>query len=406
MAETTMMMDSTVYIFANTASGSCKAAKYIDLQTHQLQLMLPLGAFNVRFFNLKNPESRAQGFRDLAVMSYETTDPIRVVACGGDGSFVWVVEECLMMRVNFDNVMFCLMPFGTGNDLACSMGWGRDPPKPIIGQHLRGLKASLELWSVAEIMHFDLWKITVNTTTAGGVFKIRKLANGFERVPVMTDEGIRTSEYSRHMSNYFSIGVDARIGLGFDKKRSSSKACNRCIYLWEGLKKVCCMSTHHVQEVITTMVEGDDQVIFTNEDLDLSNPSVFVALNCKTYGGGDHQIWERATTSKHYTNKYGNREFRPQSTGDGLLEFLVFPYSISLALEQTRLTDGQGRRLYQGPGPFKLDLRKPYASTKERVYMEIDGEYFYVIDPVSVTISLADISLERKLQVLINSTTH
>ena len=29
------------------------------------------------------------------------------------------------------------------------------------------------------------------------------------------------------MSNYASIGIDARIGLGFDRNRKNSKRCNK-----------------------------------------------------------------------------------------------------------------------------------------------------------------------------------
>lgn len=40
------------------------------------------------------------------------------------------------------------------------------------------------------------------------------------------------------MSNYFSIGIDARIGLGFDKHRTKSQLGNKCVYCWEGMKKL------------------------------------------------------------------------------------------------------------------------------------------------------------------------
>lgn len=39
------------------------------------------------------------------------------------------------------------------------------------------------------------------------------------------------------MSNYGSIGVDARVGYGFDKSRSANRSKNKCIYVWEGIKK-------------------------------------------------------------------------------------------------------------------------------------------------------------------------
>lgn len=51
------------------------------------------------------------------------------------------------------------------------------------------------------------------------------------------------SSYKRSFINYFSLGYDARVGFGFEKKRSNSRTCNKCIYFWEGCKKNCCRKT-------------------------------------------------------------------------------------------------------------------------------------------------------------------
>ena len=51
------------------------------------------------------------------------------------------------------------------------------------------------------------------------------------------------------MSNYASIGIDARIGLGFDRNRTNSKCCNKCVYCWEGFKKIF-LKTKSIDEVI------------------------------------------------------------------------------------------------------------------------------------------------------------
>lgn len=41
------------------------------------------------------------------------------------------------------------------------------------------------------------------------------------------------------MSNYCSIGLDAKIGLAFDKNRTKSRLLNKVVYSWEGLKNFC-----------------------------------------------------------------------------------------------------------------------------------------------------------------------
>ena len=52
--------------------------------------------------------------------------------------------------------------------------------------------------------------------------------------------------------NYLSIGADARIGLGFDKKRTNSRLCNKIVYMCEGLKKTF-LKTSRLKEVVTDL---------------------------------------------------------------------------------------------------------------------------------------------------------
>lgn len=56
------------------------------------------------------------------------------------------------------------------------------------------------------------------------------------------------------MSNYFSIGVDARIGMAFDRKRTNSRAINNCIYCWEGFKRLF-IHTKGITEVVDVLEE-------------------------------------------------------------------------------------------------------------------------------------------------------
>lgn len=44
--------------------------------------------------------------------------------------------------------------------------------------------------------------------------------------------------FLKKMSNYFSFGVDARVGYGFDKNRTKSRFKNKTVYCWEGFKKI------------------------------------------------------------------------------------------------------------------------------------------------------------------------
>ena len=52
----------------------------------------------------------------------EKGEPLRVYACGGDGTF----NECFCGAVNHDNVAVCPFPLGTGNDFCRAFGEDRE----------------------------------------------------------------------------------------------------------------------------------------------------------------------------------------------------------------------------------------------------------------------------------------
>ena len=51
----------------------------------------------------------------------------RVIVCGGDGTIPWVLSEILNMGMNLMNIVFGILPIGTGNDFRRSLGWGTEP---------------------------------------------------------------------------------------------------------------------------------------------------------------------------------------------------------------------------------------------------------------------------------------
>lgn len=49
--------------------------------------------------------------------------------CGGDGTVIWVVELIAKHGIDTDNIVFTIIPIGTGNDFSRCLGWGGSPIK-------------------------------------------------------------------------------------------------------------------------------------------------------------------------------------------------------------------------------------------------------------------------------------
>lgn len=48
---------------------------------------------------------------------------LRILIAGGDGTIQWVLSYAIQYEVDFEKVVFAILPIGTGNDFATSIGW-------------------------------------------------------------------------------------------------------------------------------------------------------------------------------------------------------------------------------------------------------------------------------------------
>lgn len=79
-----------------------------------------------------------------------------------------------------------------------------------------------------------------------------------------------------------------------------------------------------------------------------------------------------------------------QQFNDQKLEFFTWSSGIKVGFE--KIITGQADKIYQGPGPiiitFKPTPEKNSLDKYNRVYLNIDGEYYHVVKPTQLRVKL------------------
>jgi len=129
---------SPLLVFVNSRSGDNQGVKFLR---RFRQYMNPAQVFDLACYG---PKSGLKMFQ-----KFET---IRVLICSGDGSVGWVLNEVDKCGLS-SRMRVCVLPLGTGNDLAQVMGWGNtcddDVTAHVIVQRCeRASVKMLDRWSV------------------------------------------------------------------------------------------------------------------------------------------------------------------------------------------------------------------------------------------------------------------
>jgi len=98
------------------------------------------------------------------------------------------------------------------------MGWGRTiPHNDVAGQHLDRLNGLINDRLAGRKAHLDIWQLTIETFEGGYI----------ERATKKDEKGnsnaIRENKLVRKMSNYASLGLQGRVGAGFERNRHTSR---------------------------------------------------------------------------------------------------------------------------------------------------------------------------------------
>lgn len=214
-----------------------------------------------------------------------------MIMAGGDGSLMGLVGRAKEAGCDIDRLVAGVLPFGTGNDLARVLNWGGTENALEIYSYLPKLIREICLRS--ELKELNVWHITV------------KMREGVKR------------HYERFMINYFSFGEGARIGMNFEKNRTSSRFGNTIVYTYFGLWNLfcgcwgCCPTVSDKLDVVVSHKGEEEEVLFTTNKHDSENPRLkgrpvnFAAVNIPSFMGGRSNPWVSAANSSGLKNPYG-----------------------------------------------------------------------------------------------------
>lgn len=260
-----------------------------------------------------------------------------------------------------------------------------------------------------EIEHLDIWDIELKVGDSGEILSIgevelkekekvikKKMKTPFVRLDTQEGKEVISKTWKRKLVNYCSLGIDARIGLGFDKRRTKSRFFNKAVYACEGVKKLCCVGGGgplkgkiEKMEVVVEAKERDGETDSVhniegnlkkditqkyNNDPDNEGNEIKEAENLKTKKLGDWKITtkpvflsspEFGDTTGKMNNPNSPEEKKFKSPKENLMKF----NPVNLILLNINSYAGGIKNMWNKSSKKKLGIdtdNKKYASFKQK----------------------------------------
>ena len=139
----------------------------------------------------------------------------KILVCGGDGTVGWVLQclDNVGQESECDSPPCAIVPLGTGNDLSRVLRWG--PGYTGQEEPISVLKDVIE----AEEIRLDRWTVIFRSDEPNRPPPIDLLERN--QISIQRDrEG--SEDCILVMNNYFGLGIDADLCLGFHNAREEN----------------------------------------------------------------------------------------------------------------------------------------------------------------------------------------
>lgn len=294
---------------------------------------------------------------------------IRLLVCGGDGTVTWVLSEIEKYMKDHPNLLaqqppIGIVPLGTGNDLARSLGWGkRLTDSAQVVKYIRQAIAG-------DSVQLDQWKVTIKPKFIFPAALAPQCASNCQLAHV------------GYFQNYFSVGMDAKTTQRVDISRRD--CCGRCCFrcgCGKGCYVVhapypCCPGRNFNRDITVRYYKTSGEY-----DAHLREASISQNMYPPPHSG---HTWDFSRKCRQFTltniNSYGggtvlfnNAKLGGVAPHDGLLE--AFAWSGPCDALRGWLT---------GVTPTKVHRLE--MSFEEGQFFQMDGEPFIVDSPCDVTV--------------------
>ena len=332
------------------------------------------------------------------------------------------------------------MPLGTGNDLSNAMGFDATCE---IGIKIEYFQRVLYTYLIAHVINIDIWNLELKVDKNEGII-YDLISNGEIELKEENNKNKFLTHFSKTFINYMSIGFDAKIGFMFGQKRTSSRICNKAIYAWEAGKNILkglfqknlglssllesLISLENENIEVNNIYSKDDNYFFDDEGFQSlsnkkiifesidqrkkknynptilkGNPVVIVCQNINFYMGGTEHIWGSTNQigiqpcklkrgEKKLFEQDLLKSFQHQLSNDRKIEFITYNHGMDMGLD--RVARGNAKKIHQGKGPFIFTFKKILSKAQKKklnkVYINIDGEFYHLVQPKQIVISLND----------------
>jgi len=363
-----------VFIFANPRSGNQQGDPLVKLNIQHYRLRTKPHV-QVQIYNFIDDAERSAGLKYLRLLLNKPWDikEVHVWSAGGDGTLMGVVEGMVSTGIDVKDprVRFCVVPFGTGNDLSQVLGWGRFVSgKDVAGHHLEGLNEMVEERLEGVPVQLDIWEVELSTNPGGWIREAGK--------------DTKIDFLKRKMSNYSSIGIQGRVGAGFEANRRGTRFLNALEYARQSFS----LLTHgapRVNESIESLEhDGIVYEISHRRNLTVAKaPVELIIQNIPGMWGRQVDLWGSANISpsiiKDATGPTDIANWTPNTASDGKLEVFGISSLRSYLQKQMPWGRSQLQRVGQFPNPLVINF-KP----KSDLHAMIDGEFYELYNPKSM----------------------